>query len=167
MLFEEGVCYDESICSLLLFVGRGCLIWPVHPLGKTLLAFALFHSVLQGQICLLLQVFPDFLLAFQSPIMKRTSFGGVSSKRSCSFQFSHSVVSDSLWPHESQHARPPGPSPLPEFNQTHAHRVGDAIQPSHPLSSPFPPAPNPSQHQSISQWVNSLHEVAKVLEFQL
>jgi len=56
---------------------------------------------------------------------------------------------------------------LPEFTQTHVHRVGDAIQPSHPLSSPFPPAPNPSQHQSLFQWVNSSHEVAKVLEFQL
>ena len=56
---------------------------------------------------------------------------------------------------------------LPEFTQTHVHQVGDAIQPSHPLSSPFPPAPNPSQHQSLFQGVNSSHEVAKVLEFQL
>ena len=56
---------------------------------------------------------------------------------------------------------------LPEFTQTHVHWVGDVIQPSHPLSSPFPPAPNPSQHQSLFQWVNSSHEVAKVLEFQL
>ena len=56
---------------------------------------------------------------------------------------------------------------LPEFTQTHVHRAGDAIQPSHPLSSPSPLAPNPSQHQSLFQWVNSLHEVAKVLEFQL
>jgi len=56
---------------------------------------------------------------------------------------------------------------LPEFTQTHVHRVRDAIQPSHPLSSPSPPAPNPSQHQSLFQWVNSSHEVAKVLEFQL
>ena len=56
---------------------------------------------------------------------------------------------------------------LPEFTQTHAHRVGDAIQPSHPLSSPSPPAPKPSQHQGLFQWVNSSHEVAKVLEFQL
>ena len=56
---------------------------------------------------------------------------------------------------------------LPEFTQTHVHRVSDAIQPSHPLSSPSPPAPNPSQHQSLFQWFNSLHEVAKVLEFQL
>ena len=56
---------------------------------------------------------------------------------------------------------------LLEFTQTHIHRVGDAIQPSHPLLSPSPPAPNPSQHQSLFQWVNSSHEVAKVLEFQL
>ena len=55
---------------------------------------------------------------------------------------------------------------LPEFTQTHVHRVSDAIQPSHPLSSPSP-APKPSQHQSLFQWVNSSHEVAKVLEFQL
>ena len=56
---------------------------------------------------------------------------------------------------------------LPEFTQTHAHQAGDAIQPSHLLSSPSPPAPNPSQHQGLFQWVNSSHEVAKVLEFQL
>ena len=56
---------------------------------------------------------------------------------------------------------------LPEFTQTHVHRVGGAIQPSHPRSSPSPPAPNPSQHQSLFQWVNFSHEVAKVLEFQL
>ena len=55
---------------------------------------------------------------------------------------------------------------LPEFTQTHLHRVSDAIQPSHPLSSPSPPAPNPSQHQGLFQWVNSLHEVVKVVEFQ-
>ena len=56
---------------------------------------------------------------------------------------------------------------LPEFTQTHVHWIGDAIQPSHPLSSPSSPAPKPSQHQGLFQWVNSLHEVAKVLEFQL
>ena len=53
---------------------------------------------------------------------------------------------------------------LPEFTQTHVHRVSDAIQPSHPLSPPSPPAPNPSQHHSIFQWVKSWHEVAKVLD---
>ena len=56
---------------------------------------------------------------------------------------------------------------LPEFTQTNVHCVSDAIQPSHPLSSTSPPALNPSQHQGLFQWVNSSHELAKVLEFQL
>ena len=84
-----------------------------------------------------------------------------------SVYFSHSVMSDTLWPHELQHTRPPCPSPTPGVPPTHVLRIGDALQPSHPLSSPSPPAPNPSEHQSLFQWVNSLHEVAKVLEFQL
>ena len=84
-----------------------------------------------------------------------------------SVQFSCSVVSNSLRPHESQHARPPRPSPT--------HRVHSDSRPSSPwchpaISSsvvPFSSAANPSQHQSLFQWVNSSHEVAKVLEFQL
>ena len=56
---------------------------------------------------------------------------------------------------------------LPESTQTHDHWVGDAIQPSHPLSSPSPPALTLSQHQGLFQLVSSLHQVAKVLEFQL
>ena len=54
---------------------------------------------------------------------------------------------------------------LSEFTQTHVRWVTDSIQPSHPLSSPSPPAPNPSQHKSPFQWVNSLHEVAKYWSF--
>ena len=79
-----------------------------------------------------------------------------------SVQFIHSVVSDSLQPHEPQHASPPCLSPNPR-----AYRVGDAIQPSHPLLSPSPPALNLFQHQGLFQWVSSSHQVAKVLEFQL
>ena len=56
---------------------------------------------------------------------------------------------------------------LKEFTQSHVHWIGDAIKPSHPLSSPSPPALNLSQHQGLFKWVSSLHEVAKVLEFQL
>ena len=56
---------------------------------------------------------------------------------------------------------------LPEFTQTHVYRIGDAIQPSHPLSFPSPPAFNLSQHQGLFQWVSSSNQVAKVLEFQL
>ena len=82
----------------------------------------------------------------------------------CSVQFSCSVVSDCDPVNRSTPGLPVHHQ-LPEFTQTHVHRVGVAIQPSHPLSSPSPAAPNPSQHQSLFQWVNSSHEVAKVLEF--
>ena len=58
-------------------------------------------------------------------------------------------------------------SKLPEITQTHVHWVGDAIQPSHPLSSPSPPALNLSQHEGLFKWVSSSHQVAEVLEFQL
>ena len=69
-----------------------------------------------------------------------------------SVQFSPSVVSDSLEPLELQHTRPhlsPVHHQLPESSQILVHRVSDAIQPSHPLLSPSPPVPNPSQHQSL------------------
>ena len=68
--------------------------------------------------------------------------------------------SPALQPHESQHTRPPCPSPTPGV-YSNLCRVGDTIQPSHPLSSPSPPAPNPSQHQGLFQWVNSSHEVGQ------
>ena len=58
----------------------------------------------------------------------------------------------------------PIPHQIPGFTQTRIPQVSDAIQPSHPLSFPSPPALNPSQHQSLFQWVNSSHEVAKELE---
>ena len=74
---------------------------------------------------------------------------------------------DFLQPHGLKHARLPCPSPTPQLAQTHVHWVGDAIQPFHPLSSPSPAAFNLSQHQSLFQGVSSLHQLAKVLEFQL
>jgi len=82
-------------------------------------------------------------------------------------QLSHSVMSDSLWPHGLQHTRPPVHQQLPELAQTHVHQVGDAIKPSHPLSPPFPSAFNLSQHQGLFQWVSSSHQVTIVLELQL
>ena len=84
-----------------------------------------------------------------------------------SVHFSCSVVSDSLRP--MNHSTPglPVHHQLPGPTQTHVHWVGDAIQPSHHLLSPSSPALNLSQHQGIFKWVSSLHQVAKVLEFQL
>ena len=72
-----------------------------------------------------------------------------------------------LWPRGLQHTRLPYPSPTPRACSNSCPLVGDAIQPSHPLSSPSPPAFNLSQHQGLFQWVSSSHQVAKVLEFQL
>ena len=82
-------------------------------------------------------------------------------------QFSRSVMPNSLWHHGLRHARLPCPSSTPEIAQTQVHQVSDAIQPSYPLSSPSPPAFNLSKHQGLFQWISSLHQVAKVLEFQL
>ena len=86
-----------------------------------------------------------------------------------SVQFSHSVVSRffvTLWTAASKASLSRPPLSKLEFTQTHVHWVGDAIQSSHPLSSPSP-AFSLSQHQSHFQWVNSSRQVAKVLEFQL
>ena len=87
----------------------------------------------------------------------------------CSVQFSSVAQSCPTVCDPMNHSMPGLPvyRQLLEFTQTHVHQVGDAIQPSHPLLSPSPPAPNSSQLQSLFQWVNSLHQVAKVLEFQL
>ena len=84
-----------------------------------------------------------------------------------SVQFSHSVMSNSLQAHGLQHARFPCPSPNTGVIQIYVHWVSDAIQTSHPPSSPSPPTLNLSQHQGVLQWVSSSHRVAKVLELQL
>ena len=72
-----------------------------------------------------------------------------------------------LQSHGLQHTMLPCPSPTPGAYQTHVHWVSDAIQPSHPLLSPSPPAFNISQHQGLFQWVSLSHQVAKIWEFQL
>ena len=87
------------------------------------------------------------------------------SHQQCTGQFSRSVVSDSLRPHKLQHAGPPCPSPTPGACSDSCPFVGDATQPSHPLSSPSPPAFNLSQHQGLFKWVSSLHQVAKYWSF--
>ena len=81
--------------------------------------------------------------------------------------FSSSVMSDFYDPMDCSMTRFSVLHYLPEFAQTHAHWVNDPIQPSHPLSSPSPPALNLAQHQGLYQWVNSSHHLAKVLELQL
>ena len=121
------------------------MIWPLWPCGRFLKSSPYSHHTIQ-QSCSL-----------------------VSTQRSWKLQFS-SVAQSCLTLFNPMNCSMPGlpvHHELPKFTQTHAHRVSDAIQTSHPLSSPSPPAPNPSQHQGLFQWVSSSHEVAKVLEFQL
>ena len=94
------------------------------------------------------------------PISKAFSF---CKAETLSVQFSRSVVSDSLPPHGLQHSRPTCPSPTPRaYSNSFVLWVGDAIQPSHPVSSPSP-ALKLSQHQGLFKWVSSLHQMARVL----
>ena len=106
--------------------------------------------------------------SFMSPA-RAGMFFTTSTTRLCfsSVQCSRSVMSDSLRPHGPQHTRPPCPSPTPGVYSNSCQLFGDAIQPSHPLPSPSLPTFNRSQHQGLFKWVSSLHQVAKVLEFQL
>ena len=70
-------------------------------------------------------------------------------------------------PNGLQHARPPCPAPAPRLYSNSCPCVSDAIQPSHPLTSPSPSAFSLSQHQGLFQWVSSSHQIEKVLKFQL
>ena len=107
-------------------VGRGCLLWPARSFGKTVGLWPASFCTPKPNLPItpVISWLPTFV--FQSPIMKRTSFLGVISRRSCrssSVQFSRSVMSDSLRPHESQHARPPCPSPTPGVHSD-SHPLG-------------------------------------------
>ena len=84
-----------------------------------------------------------------------------------SVQFSRSVVSNSLQPHELQHAKPPCPSPTPRVYSNSCPLCWWCHPTFSPLLSPSPPDFSLSQHQGLSQWVSSSHQVAKVLELQL
>ena len=89
---------------------------------------------------------------------------GFTCKENCSVAQSCPALCD---PIDCNMPGPPVHHQNPELTQTHVYRIGDAIQPSHPLSSPFPPTFDLSQNQGLFQWVSSLHQVVKVLEFQL
>ena len=113
--------------------------------------------------------FSPNILLWKVPKMKRSwkSFVANTHKHTASVQFSSVTHSCPTLCDPSNYSMP-GLSvhhQLPEPTQTHVHWVGDAIQPSHPLSSPSLPTFNLSQHQGLFQWVSSLHQVAKVLEF--
>ena len=160
------VCVNVRIC------GMGST-WPTWDLGRSASSIwgrAWYWPVVSlclqvcGFICMCISVDARQRLFIQV----LPPGGGIflTSVQFSSVQFSGSVVSDSLWPHELQHARPPCPSPTPGVHSNSC----PLSRWCHPAISscvvPFSPAPNPFQHQSLFQWVNSSHEVAKVLEFQ-
>jgi len=125
-----------------------------HPVPRHLVSFSL------GFLQLALTCLPYLSLPLQSILS--TSLGEMP-------QFSSVAQSCPTLCDPINHSTPglPVHYQLLESTQTHIHWVGDAIQPSHPLSSPSPPALNLSQHQGLFKWVSSSHQVAKILEFQL
>ena len=133
-----------------------CVYYMVFPLAR--LCHCLFYP---SWCCYLPFVVETLFIQFQLPFQRNYFI--------CSVQFSSVTQSCPTLCDPVNHSTRglPVHHKLPELTQTYAHRVGDVIQPSHPLASPSPPAPNPSQHQGLFQRVNSSHEVAEVLEFQL
>ena len=160
---EEEKCCSHCIVWRVYTVDMAvyCWSWPESPgwvifvrflCHQVILFFSPFHIVLWKEVTI------------YSPFLKNRE----GSKFLAWFQFS-SVAQSCLTLCNPMNCSTPGlpvHHQLPEFTQTHVHWVGDAIQPSHPLSSPSPPALNLSQHQGL-KWVSSSHQVAKVLEFQL
>ena len=108
---------------------------------------------------------PSLLLSFPWRTGLTCTYGTVPSVQFSWVQSLKEFTSDSLWLHECSMPGLPVHHQLLEFTQTHVHGVSDVIQPSHPLSSPSPPALNLSQHQGLFKSVSSLHHMAKVLEF--
>ena len=131
----------------------------VHAMPKFFIMLSsLIFSLISSEFCAILWK--------SSPLWVKRNFPRVYPD---TIQFS-SVVQLCLTLHDPMNCSTPGlpvHHQLPELTQTHVHWVSDAIQPSHPPSSPSPPAFSLSQHQDLFKWVSSLHQVAKVLEFQL
>ena len=144
--------------SFLCWVNFGCFCFSRNwPISSKLLNLCMWSCLLFSLIILLITVVSVVIPCFIPDLVV------------CSVQFSSVTQLCPTLCDPTDRSTPglPVHHQLPEFIQTYIHQVGDAIQPSHPLSSLFPSAPNASQHQSLFQWVNASHEVAKVLEFQL
>ena len=169
-----------SMCRVFsCVVGRGCLLWPVHFLGKSLLVFALLHSAFQGQICLLLQVFLDFPHPGDSEGQRNLvchSLWGRKELGTEKQQQHFPKLKKNIMRRERDHfiysllfcsvtklcltlcdpvdCSTPGSCVLYyllEFAQTHVHRVSDAIQPFHPRLAFSPPALNLFQPRGLFQ----------------
>ena len=151
--FSTGEYINCCECCLWgLFNPSHCLCWELC----TFLLFSKSYSLATMKVCM----FVKFILR----LCEQNSYSHFTSRLVCS------VTQPCLTLCKPMDCSMPGfpvHHQLPELTQTHVHWVGDAIQPSHPLLSPSPPAFSLSQHQGLFQWVSSSHQVAKVLEFQL
>ena len=142
------------------------ILWQLYTIMHYLLCYLIFQS--QHTLVILLSTL-DIVSSQLNETFLRTRSVSLCSQMHFSVQFS-SVAQLCLTLFNPMGCSMPGlpvHHQFPQFGQTHVHWVGDAIQPSHPLSPPSPPAFNLSQHQSLFKWVSSSHQVAKVLEFQL
>ena len=127
-------------------------LWPINQQRRHLFLEAIADFWCLIDVALLKHITKSlvFVLSLQKAEQKNHIFSSV--------QFSSVAQSCPTLYNPMNHSTPglPVHHQLPEFTQAQVHRLSDAIQPSHPLSSPSPPAPNPSQHQSLFQWVNSM-----------
>ena len=134
--------------------------WDLHPGGRKLSGQVLPKSWvwLPAPVCVPERPWASYLtsLSRSFPRIKRGHL-----------LFSCSVMSDSLWPQGLQHARPLCPSTSPKLCPSSCHCFGHDIQPTHPLMPSSPSSLNLSQHQGLFQWVSCLHQMTKILEFQL
>ena len=145
--------------------------------NKYIRAVFLIHEFCIKWPCILVIMWLNWTDVAKTPLLPKAIYRfntnsykenqGHLSQNFSSVQFSRSVVSDSLWPYEPQHARPPGPSPTPGV---HPYPC-PFCQWCHPTISssvvPFSSCPQLSQHQGLFKWISSMHQVANVLEFQL
>ena len=175
------ICNGKKLDGVQLFISRVCacsvaltLLWPhgLQPTGSSVI------GILQAKILewvaisysregiFLTQGLNPFLLHLLHWLAGRffISSATISSQSVISVAQSCPTLCDSM---DCSMSSFPVHHQLPELTQIHVHWVGDAIQPSHPLSSPSPPTFNLSQHQSLFNWVSSSHQVAKLLVFQL
>ena len=152
---SSSLIWVTNISQLITYL----LITVVHAMPKFFIILSsLIFSLISSEFCAILWK--------SSPLWVKMNFPRVYPD---TIQFS-SVTQLCLTLHDPLDCSMPGllvHHQLPEFTQTHVHWVGEANSPSHPLPSPSPPAFNLSHHQGLLKWLSSLHQVAKVLEFQL
>ena len=160
------ICHEVMGPDMMIFVFWMLHFKPAFSLSSFTFIKTLFSSFLLSAIKVMSSAYLSlliFLLAILIPACASSS-SAFCMMYSASVQFTRSVISD-CDPMACSMPGLPVHHQLLEFTQTQVHWVGDAIQPSHPLLVPSPPAFNLSQHQGLFRWVSSLHQVAKVLEF--